>query len=268
VWQLTAQLHARFEERLRERTRIAQELHDNLLQSVLGISLQIEVTDELLPHDLPAKHPLQKALRLSKSAMDEGRRALNDLRALSLSADDIVKGFSQTAEGLRKEGGSEIHILVEGHERPLNPVTGNDVLQIGRQAIANAFQHARAGKVRVLLSYGKRDLRISVQDNGRGIDEDTVTRGRPGHHGIRGMRERAERIGATLSIQSGAGQGTEVDLCVPADLVYQSLDDESGVAPSSGNLSTRWRRIMSAAVSRMALMRGSGAAKRRNGTDL
>jgi signal transduction histidine kinase len=226
VWQLTTQLRGRFEERLRERTRIAQELHDNLLQSVLGISLQIEVTDELLPPDLPAKHPLQKALRLSKSAMDEGRRALNDLRTLSLSADDIVKGFSQTADGLRTEGGSEIRILVEGHERRLNPVAGNDVLQIGRQAIANAFQHAGAGKIRVLLSYSKRDLRISVQDNGRGIDEDTITRGRPGHHGIRGMRERAERIGATLSIRSGSGQGTEVDLCVPADLVYQSADDE------------------------------------------
>jgi signal transduction histidine kinase/ligand-binding sensor domain-containing protein len=268
VWQLTTRLRGRFEERLRERTRIAQELHDNLLQSVLGISLQIEVTDELLPPGLPAKHPLQKALRLSKSAMDEGRRALNDLRVLSLSADDIVKGFSQTADGLRTEGGSEIRILVEGHEHRLNPIMGNDVLQIGQQAIANAFQHARAGRIRVLLSYGKRDLRISVQDNGCGIDEDTITRGRPGHHGIRGMRERAERIGASLSIRSGVGQGTEVDLSVPADLVYQRADDDSDVNPSSRNLSTRWRRILSAARSRIPHMRGGVAAKRRNGTDL
>jgi ligand-binding sensor domain-containing protein/signal transduction histidine kinase len=222
MWQLATTLRGRFEERLRERTRIAQELHDNLLQSILGISLQIEVTDELLPPELPAKHPLQKALRLSKSAMDEGRRALNDLRASSLSTDDLVKGFRQTADGLRTESGTEIRILVEGHERPLNPVTGNDVLQIGRQAIANAFQHAGGGKIRVLLSYGKRDLRISVHDNGSGIDEDTIARGRPGHHGIRGMRERAERIGATLSIKSSAGQGTEVELIVPADLVYQT----------------------------------------------
>jgi signal transduction histidine kinase len=268
VWQLTTQLRGRFEERLRERTRIAQELHDNLIQSVLGISLQIEVTDELLPPDVPAKHPLQKALRLSKSAMDEGRRALNELRASSVSADDIVKAFLQTADGLRTEGGTEIRILVEGHERRLSPVTGNDVLQIGRQAIANAFQHARAGKIRVLLSYGKRDLRISVQDNGCGIDDDTITRGRPGHHGIRGMRERAERIGANLSIQSGAGQGTEVDLSVPADLVYQRADDDLTDNPSNGNLSTRWRRILRAATSRIPHRRGGAAAKRRNGTDL
>jgi len=227
VWQLTAQLRERFEERLGERTRIAQELHDNLLQNLLGVSLQIEVTDELLPPDLPAKQPLQKALRLSKSALNEGRSALNDLRALSLSADDIVKGFSQTADGLRKEGAGEMSILVEGRERRLNPVTGNDVLQIGRQAIANAFQHAQAEKIRVLLSYGKGELRISVQDNGCGVDEDTITSGRPGHHGIRGMRERAERIGGTLSIRSGKGQGTEVDLSVPADLVYQNAEGDA-----------------------------------------
>jgi signal transduction histidine kinase len=219
---LTTQLRERFEERLGERTRIAQELHDNLLQDLLGVSLQIEVTDELLPPDLPAKLPLQKALRLSKSALDQGRGALNDLRASSLSADDIVKAFSQTADGLRREGAADMSILVEGRERRLNPVTGNDVLQIGRQAIANAFQHAHAEKIRVVLSYGKRELRISVQDSGCGVDEETITSGRPGHHGIRGMRERAERIGATLSIRSGIGQGTEVDLSVPAELVYQS----------------------------------------------
>jgi ligand-binding sensor domain-containing protein/signal transduction histidine kinase len=225
VRNVAARLRGRFEERLRERTRIAQELHDNLLQSVLGISLQIEVTDELLPPELPAKRPLQKALSLAKSAMEAGRRALNELRASSFSADDIVKGFSEIAEGLRTENGSDIHILVEGSERQLNPVAGNDVLQIGRQAIANAFQHAHASRIRVLVSYSKRDLRISVQDNGCGIDEDTIARGKPGHHGIRGMRERAERIGGTLSIRTGPGQGTEVDLSVPATLVYQNSED-------------------------------------------
>jgi signal transduction histidine kinase/ligand-binding sensor domain-containing protein len=223
--QVAARLRGRFEERLRERTRIAQELHDNLLQSVLGISLQIEVTDELLPPDLPAKGPLQKALSLSKSAMEEGRRALNELRASSLSADDIVGGFSEIADALRTEGGSDIHILVEGTEQPLNAVTGNDVLQIGRQAIANAYQHAHASRIRVLLSYSKRDLRVSVQDNGRGIDEDMIANGKPGHHGIRGMRERADRIGATLSISTNPGEGTEVDVSVPAKLVYQNNDD-------------------------------------------
>jgi signal transduction histidine kinase/ligand-binding sensor domain-containing protein len=250
VWQLTMQLRARFEERLSERTRIAQELHDSLLQNVLGISLQLEVTDEMLSPGLPAKHPLKKALLLSKSAMDDGRRALNDLRTLSLSADDLVKELSQTADGLQTGGGGEISILVEGRARPLNAVAGNDVVQIGRQAIANAFQHARAREIYVLLSYGQRELRISVQDNGRGIDEDTLAHGRSGHYGMRGMRERAERLHASLTIRSRVGQGTEVELCVPANLAYQAA---SGY--STENSSNRWKPPLRATVWRMLRMR-------------
>ena len=84
VWQVTDRLRDRFEVRLKERTRLAQELHDNLIQDVMGISLQIEVTDELLPADFPAKQSLERALRFCKSALDEGRRALIDLRSAPL----------------------------------------------------------------------------------------------------------------------------------------------------------------------------------------
>lgn len=84
VWQVTARLRDRFEDRLQERTRLAQELHDNLIQDVMGISLQIEITDEMLPAHFPAKQSLERALRLCKSALDEGRRALKELRCGTL----------------------------------------------------------------------------------------------------------------------------------------------------------------------------------------
>jgi signal transduction histidine kinase/ligand-binding sensor domain-containing protein len=222
VWQLTAGLRTRFEERLAERTRIAQELHDNLLQNVLGISLQLEVTDELLPADATARKPLEQALRLSKAAMTEGRRALNDLRAQRVGSDDLVRAFAQVAKDFPAREAPDVDVLTEGEERPLNGVSGQDVLQIGRQAIANALQHANARRVHVLLSYGRRGLCVRVKDNGRGIDENTLNLGKPGHHGIAGMRERAGRIGATLSILSRVGEGTEVCLDVPGHLVYDS----------------------------------------------
>jgi signal transduction histidine kinase/ligand-binding sensor domain-containing protein len=228
VWQLTARLRARFEERLAERTRIAQELHDNLLQNVLGISLQLEVTDELLPADAAARQPLEQALRLSKAAMTEGRRALNDLRTQALSSDDLVQAFAQVAKDFPAREAPNVDVLTEGEERPLNGVAGQDVLQIGRQAIANALQHANARKVHVLLSYGRRGLSVRVKDNGRGIDENTMNLGKAGHHGITGMRERAGRIGATLSILSRVGEGTEVCLDIPEHLIYDPQSRNSG----------------------------------------
>ncbi len=230
VWQLTARLRALFEERLAERARIAQELHDNLLQNVLGITLQLEVTDELLPPDAAARKPLEQALRLSKAAMTEGRRALNDLRAQKLKSDDLVRAFAQVAQDFPVREAPDVDVLTEGQERPLNAVAGQDVLQIGRQAIANALQHANARRVHVLLSYSRRGLCVRVKDNGRGIDENTLNLGKAGHHGIAGMRERAGRIGAALSILSRVGEGTEVCLEIPEHLIYdpQSRNSEGG----------------------------------------
>src|SRR6202047_5621948 len=105
---------------------------------------------------------------------------------------------------------------------------GNDVLQVGRQAITNALQHAHASRIHVLLSYGERLLQIRVQDNGCGIDEETLNLRRPGHYGIAGMKERAERLGGSISIRSRVGEGTEGNLSVPAHLLYQDDGRRSG----------------------------------------
>ena len=238
VWQVTSRLQELFDARLKERTRIAQELHDNLIQDVMGISLQIEVTDELLPAGLPAKQPLGRALALCKSALDAGRRALNDLRSAPLSAADLVKSFSQLANEVTRNAETKIDVIVEGHERPLNATAGNDVLQVGRQAISNAFQHARARNIHVLLSYGEESFRLRIEDNGSGIKEESMNLQRPGHYGMLGMKERAERLGGGIFIRSREGEGTEVDLLVPANPLYQN-----GAPRSVWSVTGGWRYL-------------------------
>jgi signal transduction histidine kinase len=236
---VTTRLRDRFEERLKERTRIAQELHDNLIQDVMGISLQVEVTDELLPIDFPAKQSLGRALLLCKSALDEGRRALNDLRSAPLSAGDLVKSFSQLSDEFAGDSGTRVDVVVEGRERPLNALAGHDVMQVGRQAITNAFQHSHAREIHVLLSYGPKDLQVRVQDNGCGMSEEKLNLRRSGHYGIVGMQERAERLGAGISIRSHLGKGTEVNLSVPGHLVYQD-----GAPRSGSRLAERWHSVI------------------------
>jgi signal transduction histidine kinase len=238
VWQVTTHLSDLFEERLKERTRIAQELHDSLIQDVMGISLQIEVADELLPANLPAKQSVARALGLCKSALDAGRRALNDLRATPLSAADLVKSFSELANESMRDAETKMDVIVEGRERPLKATAGNDVLQVGRQAVTNALQHANARNIHVLLSYEQQRLRVRVQDNGSGINEETLNLGRPGHYGITGMKERTERLGGSISIRSRIGEGTEVDLTIPAHLLYQD-----GLLRSSSRLADKWHQI-------------------------
>ena len=103
------------------------------------ILAQLEVTDELLPADAAARKPLEQALRLSKAAMTEGRRALNDLRTQRVGSEDLLRAFAQVANDFPEREAPLVDVLTEGEERPLNAVAGEDVLQIGRQAIANAL---------------------------------------------------------------------------------------------------------------------------------
>jgi signal transduction histidine kinase len=106
----------------------------------------------------------------------------------------------------------------------LRPVLLDDVYRIGREAIVNAFQHAGATNIEVEVEYAANRLRMLVQDNGCGIDAQMLQSGKAGHWGLKGIRERAERIGAKLNLFSNPGAGTQVVLTVAAELAFQPED--------------------------------------------
>ncbi|HLK20771.1 MAG TPA: two-component regulator propeller domain-containing protein [Bryobacteraceae bacterium] len=217
---ITRQLSLRFEERLVERTRIAQELHDTLLQGFLSASMQLHVAIDRLPPDSPERTALTKIVELMGQVIEEGRNALRGLR---LSGGfDLEQAFSLVPQDLSTEEDVDFRVIVEGHPRPLHPLVRDEVYRIGREALVNAFSHSKAKKIEAELEYGSSELRVLIRDNGRGIDPEVLKRGREGHWGLPGMRERAERIGARLSLWSRAAAGTEVELSIPSELAFQS----------------------------------------------
>jgi signal transduction histidine kinase len=94
------------------------------------------------------------------------------------------------------------------------------VYRIGREAVVNAFRHAEARKIELVLEYAPSGLRLVVRDDGRGIDASVLQSGTDGHWGLTGMRERADRIGARFKAWSRAGAGTEIELSVPARIAF------------------------------------------------
>ena len=97
----------------------------------------------------------------------------------------------------------------------------DEVYQIGREVLRNAFRHASASRIEAEIRYDSRMLRLRIRDDGKGIDRKVLDGGvRPGHWGLPGIRERAKRIGGRLVIWSEDGAGTEVELAVPSRIAY------------------------------------------------
>jgi signal transduction histidine kinase len=221
---METQLTMRFEERLAERTRIARELHDTLLQSFQGLTLHFQAVNALLPAG-KAKEALEKALDRADQAIVEGRDAIQNLRSSTTVTNELghaMAALGEEFDGARdgKSGSPTLRVSMEGTPRELHPILRDDIYRIAREALRNAFLHAQASKIEADITYGARLLRLRIRDDGKGIDPKLLDAGRDGHWGLRGMRERAEQIGARLDIWSEAGAGTEVELRVPGSIAY------------------------------------------------
>jgi signal transduction histidine kinase len=110
---------------------------------------------------------------------------------------------------------------VVGDSRDMHPIVRDEVYRIGYEAIRNACAHSGASRLEVELRY-EHDLVVRVKDDGRGIPPAVVTDGKEGHFGLQGMRERACRIGAKLTLDSSAASGTEVTLLVPGGIIFRN----------------------------------------------
>jgi signal transduction histidine kinase len=120
-------------------------------------------------------------------------------------------------------------VVVDGHSRPLRAVVRDEVYRVAREAVVNAYQHADAQNIEVELEYGPRELRVIVRDDGRGIGPDVLHVGREGHWGLVGMRERAQTIGAHLTVRSREQRGREVELIVPNAIGFERSHEASNL---------------------------------------
>ena len=224
--QITARMNLRYAERLSERTRIARELHDTLLQSFQGLLLRFQAVSNLLPtRPDDAKQKLAGAIDQAAQAISESRDAIHDLRSSTALNSDL----STALAGLIQEFASDqtnrncpdFHVQVEGTPRDLAPILRDEVYRIAAEALRNAWRHSAARQIEVGIHYDAGGLRLRIRDDGKGIDPNMLDGDRrPGHWGLRGMRERAKLLGGNLEVWSKLGSGTEVELTVPASAAY------------------------------------------------
>ncbi len=162
------------------------------------------------PADSPSKPALSRALRLVRQAIDAGRAALRGIYAASPAPSSLEEALSNLLNEVAPGRGVRLRIFVQGNPQALNPAIQEQLFLIGREAVMNALRHSEATKIEVEVQYQRTLLRVFVRDNGCGIDPEAVQKESDSHWGLRGMRERAENIGARFGIWSRAGAGTEV----------------------------------------------------------
>jgi signal transduction histidine kinase/ligand-binding sensor domain-containing protein len=218
--QIHAQMNTRLDERVFERTRIARDLHDTLLQSFQGLMLRLQVVDDLLPPG-KAKEELELTLELGDGAIAEGRSTVHDLRSSTATTNELTEAVKGVGDELASKGAAAFRLVVEGQPWDLHPIIRDELFRIAREALRNAFGHARAQQIEAEITYAERLLRLRIRDDGAGIAPAVLEEGRSGHYGLAGMRERATQVGAKLNIWSRLGAGTEVDLSIASSLAYR-----------------------------------------------
>ena len=227
---------ATLEARVSERTRIARELHDTLLQSFQALLLRFQAAYLMLP-DRPneAKEQLDVAINQAADAIREGRDAVQALRESTVQSNDLARAIRSLGEELANDTTNHspvgFHLSVEGEPRNLHPIVRDEIYKISAEAMRNAFRHAGAKQVAIVIRYDDEQVRLRVRDDGRGVDPEVLSRkASEGHYGIAGMRERATIIGGKFELRSQLGGGAEIELCVPGSEAYATAERSSYVS--------------------------------------
>jgi len=223
IRRLRREFNAQLEGRVEERLRVARELHDTLLQSFQALLLQFQAGLNMFRiHPVQATEILESALNQASQAIDEGREAIQGMRSSTQLSNNLAEAIQAVGDELAADGAVEFRVVVEGPSKEMHPILRDEVYGIAREAIRNAFKHAEAKVIETEITYAN-TLRLRIHDDGKGLDPEIAKKGRSGHFGIPGMRERAERIGGGLDVRSRPGAGTEIELSIPGSIAYGSF---------------------------------------------
>lgn len=195
----------------RERNRLARELHDVLAHTLSGVAVELGGARAMLRLDPErADGLLSQSLRAIRAGLSETRRALQALRAQPLEDLGLALAVRSLAESYAGRHDLELDLRIDPDLGEYPAEVQQGVYRIAQEALANLADHAQARRAQVVLRREDGQLRLLIADDGCGFDL-----GQPGdgqRYGLRGMRERAELIGGTLSVESQIGKGTQVSL--------------------------------------------------------
>ena len=197
---------------LEERQRLARELHDSVSQALYSIILGADAARSLLERD-PGRvaEPLDYLSSLAEAGLAEMRALIFELRPESLEPEGLVVALEKRAEALKARHEIEVKTDLSGEPR-VSQGAKDALYRVAQEALHNIVKHSQATTVALRLGQDAGFVSLTVQDDGVGFDPAGDF---PGHLGLKSMRERAERLGGTLELESSPGKGTRVRMRIP-----------------------------------------------------
>jgi two-component system, NarL family, sensor histidine kinase DevS len=196
-----------------ERERIGRDLHDGIIQNLYGVTLSLEDVPELVTEDPEeARDRVDRAIDTLHGAIRDIRNFIFGLRPILLDDYGLTEGLEQLADELRRNAAIEVSVTAtEPRDLPIESVV--ELLAVAREALSNVARHARATRVSIGLAVVGDAAQLTISDDGIGFDADAT---RPGIHlGLANLRERAQRLGGTASVESRPGEGARIMLSLP-----------------------------------------------------
>lgn len=199
---------------LQERERLARDLHDSLGHSLVALTVQLEATQRLVATE-PGRAAtlLAEMQRLTRAGMEDLRRSLANLRAAGLGERPLAEALQTLCAEARKPSGPSIECKLADGANRLPPRVAEVIWRLAQEGLANAEKHAHARQVQVSLDVQPKEVLVRVRDDGPGLPLDAENK--PGHYGLRGLRERVEGIGGTLTLTAPGGKGTLIEARIP-----------------------------------------------------
>jgi two-component system sensor histidine kinase DegS len=197
-----------------ERQRLSRQMHDGPAQALSNFILQTEIAMRLLEVDpAQAREELSNLKVAAMGTFQKVRNFIFELRPMMLDDLGLAPTIRKYADAFREQTNLDVVVTVTGTERRLEPYIEVMIFRAIQELIGNASRHSQATTAKVLLDMGEQVVRVTVDDNGKGVDSEILDQG---SLGLKLIKERAEMLGGTFEIDSAVGKGTRVIFSVPA----------------------------------------------------
>ena len=201
-----------------ERRKLSRQIHDGPAQALANFILQTEIAMRLFERDPDqAKEELGNLKSASEATFSQVRDFIFDLRPMMLDDLGLVPTARRYTEAFQDKTGLDISLVVTGSERRLESHLEVLTFRALQEILGNIRDHAQATQVKVLLDMDPQQLRVTIEDNGRGFDTTSLESTEMKDRGLLGLQERLSMVDGALEIESTVGEGTHIQFSIPTN---------------------------------------------------